>query len=510
MTANARLRQALAASSPDRTREFQLTCHELLDAGLFEELVAHLLPLAEGTGASNFTIWQLLGLAYRGLQDSAAACNAFRRAADLAPTDPLIAHSLARTSLEAGYPSAALFARARELAPRDSQVLLGEAAAVLADGDASGSRRSLGALLTEHPGWHDGHRALAKIVAMTDPQADRLASLRQALKRHGQDSTLWFRMIEIAMQGDDYRLALSLIEEARRAIGASSELVRAEAICRNESGDPQLAEALFQRLPEPANAAAYAHVLRNCIRLGRIEEAVRMADRQFPAEQEVHLWPYRALLWRLTGDERWQWLEGDPRLIGCYDISAELGPMDQLAEVLRTIHLGTGAPIDQSVRGGTQSDGNILARAEPEIRQLRAAMIEAVRSHIAQLPKPDLSHPTLAGRREPIRIEGAWSVRLMSQGHHVDHVHPLGWLSSAFYAALPEGPSGIDRSATAKDGWLTFGECRTLLPDFEAFRTIEPKVGTLALFPSTMWHGTRPFNSGERMTVALDVARLSQ
>ena len=40
----------------------------------------------------------------------------------------------------------------------------------------------------------------------------------------------------------------------------------------------------------------------------------------------------------------------------------------------------------------------------------------------------------------------------------------------------------------------------------EPFRTIEPKPGRLALFPSTMWHGTYPFDAGERLTVAFDVA----
>jgi hypothetical protein len=34
---------------------------------------------------------------------------------------------------------------------------------------------------------------------------------------------------------------------------------------------------------------------------------------------------------------------------------------------------------------------------------------------------------------------------------------------------------------------------------------IRPHVGRLALFPSTLFHGTRPFSAGERMTVAFDV-----
>jgi hypothetical protein len=56
-------------------------------------------------------------------------------------------------------------------------------------------------------------------------------------------------------------------------------------------------------------------------------------------------------------------------------------------------------------------------------------------------------------------------------------------------------------------GWLTLGEPDSLLGiDLAPWRKIEPKVGQLVLFPSTMWHGTVPFEHGERMTVAFDVA----
>ena len=46
--------------------------------------------------------------------------------------------------------------------------------------------------------------------------------------------------------------------------------------------------------------------------------------------------------------------------------------------------------------------------------------------------------------------------------------------------------------------------------DLPPIRLIEPRPGRLVLFPSTMWHGTRPFAQGERLTVAFDVARPPQ
>jgi hypothetical protein len=56
-------------------------------------------------------------------------------------------------------------------------------------------------------------------------------------------------------------------------------------------------------------------------------------------------------------------------------------------------------------------------------------------------------------------------------------------------------------------GWLSLGEATELGLDLPPVRLIEPKPGRLVLFPSTMWHGTRPFTEGERLTVAFDVAR---
>jgi predicted 2-oxoglutarate/Fe(II)-dependent dioxygenase YbiX len=99
-----------------------------------------------------------------------------------------------------------------------------------------------------------------------------------------------------------------------------------------------------------------------------------------------------------------------------------------------------------------------------------------------------------------VRFSGSWSVRLEAMGRHSNHVHPQGWISSAFYVAVPE-------SLTGEQGWLTLGEAQSELNvDLPPIRRVAPKQGQLVLFPSMMWHGTLPFSSGERMTVAFDVA----
>ena len=93
-------------------------------------------------------------------------------------------------------------------------------------------------------------------------------------------------------------------------------------------------------------------------------------------------------------------------------------------------------------------------------------------------------------------------MRLRSGGRHSNHVHPQGWISSALYVSLPPKGEGEPDDA----GWLTLGQPDDKLAlDVAPFRKVEPKRGQLVLFPSWMWHGTVPFEEGERLTVAFDV-----
>lgn len=495
------LRRALSAASPEQPDNLYRAVAAAVRGGQYEAARDTIAGFpARLRNEARFQ--QQLGLAHRGLLDSADAHAAFARAARLAPADPLIAHSLARTALEAGAPALALFDAARQLAPGDGAVQLGRAAAQLAEGCGAAACVDLAAVLRKSPGWFEGHLTFAKLAAILARGDAPGQTLREALARNPASTELWRALIRVSLGAYDYPAAREQILEARHALGDNPELGHLDAHCLSELGEASAAQQLFDRLPLPDNGVTALPVLRNLIRLGRYDQALRLAALDFPAPGDMAVWPYRALLWRLTGDARWDWLEGDERLIRTYDISAGIGSLDDLAVCLRAVHRGSQQPLDQSVRGGTQTDGMLFARAEPEIRRLRSAVDQAVRDYVAQLPPPDPAHPSLPAIRDPLRYEGAWSVRLDGSGYHHDHVHTHGWVSSACYIVLPD-----TRGDQAEAGWLTFGENRRLLPDLEAFRTVEPALGHLVLFPSTMWHGTRPFSSGERLTVAFDIAR---
>jgi hypothetical protein len=93
-------------------------------------------------------------------------------------------------------------------------------------------------------------------------------------------------------------------------------------------------------------------------------------------------------------------------------------------------------------------------------------------------------------------------VKLEPEGFHADHIHPDGWLSSAFYVELPKAIENARR-----EGWIKFGQpALPTRPPLEAEHFVRPAPGKLVLFPSYMWHGTVPFSGDEtRLTMAFDV-----
>jgi len=80
-------------------------------------------------------------------------------------------------------------------------------------------------------------------------------------------------------------------------------------------------------------------------------------------------------------------------------------------------------------------------------------------------------------------------------------VHDRGWISSTYFAALTPKQSPRDPHS----GWLKLGEPNRAPPGCTPEAFVEPKVGTLILFPSFMWHGVIPFEGDERLSLSFDV-----
>jgi len=463
------------------------------------------LPLLDAARAfhpRDARLWQVTGLLYRALDDLAPAVAAFEKAAALAPGDALIAHGHARAALEAGIPAVYLFERAHRLAPLDGAVLLGLAAANSAQESPEAALALVGDHLRQFPAWIPGHALMARLHCVLGDRAHFVDSFERALEALPQAADLWIELIITMIHADRFEEALAIIARARAAAGPHLAFDANEAVCFDEMGNFSEADRLFAALAHVDDFNFLIRRTRHALRAGRPEEAAALAEPAMALPGGNMITPYLSMAWRMLDDPRQTWLAGDEKLIGVYDLGDDLGSMAPFAERLRALHNTTHQPLEQSLRGGTQTDGALFSRIEPEIRALRRVIVQAVERHIAQLPPPDPLHPTLKHLRPAlVRFSGSWSVRLLDGGYHINHIHPEGWFSSAFYIAVPE-------SSGEHDGWLAVGGSEKQLGiDLPPARLIEPKPGRLVLFPSTMWHGTMPFAAGERLTIAFDVAR---
>lgn len=491
-----------AASRPFDTAALEQLAKIAVDEG--EEECA--LPLLDRALAKNPTarLWQWKGLLERSIDELKRALESFAKASSLDPSDASIAHGRARVAMEAGLDAQDLYERARVLAPRNGALVIGLAAARAAAGKGDLAVADLEAAVESSPMWLEGHEQLGQLLATMGRADEATASLERALARFPNAVSLWETLLHVQLRRGSYQALKAIVERAEAASVDSPELAIYRGIHAAEFSEETYPSDLFANAPSHVDMALGKWRIRHLLRVGEVNAAIPLIDRELQRDRAADLWAYASTAWRLAGDPRSEWLEGDPRLVSVTDITDLLPPIETLAATLRSLHVARGEYLDQSVRKGTQTDGPLFSRIDPVIRHLRKAIVAAVETHVAQLPPPDPRHPMLGQpRNRRVRFSGSWSVRLRSGGHHSNHVHPQGWISSALYVALPS--RGADEREDA--GWLTLGEPDSLLGiDLAPWRQIEPKVAQLVLFPSTMWHGTVPFEHGERMTVAFDVA----
>ena len=273
---------------------------------------------------------------------------------------------------------------------------------------------------------------------------------------------------------------------------------------------------------EQVGPDGYLIASRLAIRNEQYETALTYLDKyeQYLPDNQS-LWAYRGLCWRLMGhEEKANWLMNPEIFIQTETCPVPAGYASRqeflgaLHDRLMQYHVTIKEPANQSLRGGTQTIGKLLSYDDPVIKDFKASITQTVMDYIKRLPDDD-THPLC--RRKQTILDGqgidfpaSWSVRLTGGGYHVNHIHPMGWMSSAFYVAMDD--SQIGEGGNDLSGWIKFGESSMRLGDKEhIYKYVKPEAGMLALFPSFMWHGTVPFGSDKdqgkvyRMTAPFDV-----
>lgn len=258
---------------------------------------------------------------------------------------------------------------------------------------------------------------------------------------------------------------------------------------------------------QPDNVAAAENFVAASLSAGHPREALPTIERFRALTPRDQRWiTYRADVARQC-DEGWfdEWCNLE-RVVHVYEIAPPPGyaSLEEFHAAVRPAlearHRQRSHPLDQSLRHGTQTSRALLADPDPIIHALLGAMAEPIASYQAQMSR-DAAHPLYARNTAPAHMVGCWSIRLKRGGFHVNHIHPQGWISSAYYVSVP---SEVE-DTSMRSGWIKFGEPRFPMPNGEAGRFVQPRPGRLVLFPSYLWHGTTPILGDEpRLTIAFD------
>jgi tetratricopeptide (TPR) repeat protein len=442
--------------------------------------------------------------ALHGEQRIEEALEAIRQAAQAEPENPQAAFGRAQLSFEAWRPAAELFAVARALIPGQPDLIRNHALALAAEGQSAAAEQLLEGELGANPGWLDGHKTLASMRITMAAQTRFDQSYVDAAQAQPQNAPLWMGWFQQHVSLKNWDRAREILARAQRAVGANRSLEMAALFLDSETGEGKDLSNRFAAFADLADPGMDLCHVRHCLKSRAIDRALAIAMRQLSGPAARMFWPYVASCWRLLGDERAVWLDGDPLYAKVLDLDFSAGALATLAKVLRGLHRLRAPYPEQSVRGGTQTDRQLFFHPDPAIQNARTKITKAIAGYLAELPPPDPHHPLLAFPRISILFEGSWSVRLAGGGHHSSHTHMMGWISSAFYVALPEAMSVAVGDAPA--GWLSLGAPPPELKlGVKPYAHIQPKPGRLVLFPSTLWHATEPFAEGERLTMAFDV-----
>jgi len=355
------------------------------------------------------------------------------------------------------------------------------------------------------------HRELNQLLYRLDRGDEFLKSYDEAMALLPDFASLPLGKADLLYRADRHEEAL---ENFARAAHLSPGSVSAQdgmglalmSLGRLDEAVRQHEKALAM---EPENVGTRINALSTLLRAGEVERARDVAEeglRREPDHQTyLALW---GLALRALGDPREASINDYASQVQVFELDPPEGFSDmesfnhELNAYLDRLHTDKREFLDQTLRGGTQTLDNLFRAGHDPVDKLRAQIDKAVAIYISRM-KADETHPLLKYKRDDFRYTDSWSSRLYDCGFHTNHVHPRGWISSAYYVSVPEAAA----DETAKQGWIKFGEPHIEMGLKDPIRrTVKPRPGTLVLFPSYTWHGTVPFHDKTaRTTIAFDV-----
>lgn len=514
LRSNGRLRDAeeqysIALELEPNSRIARLALARLLNEGGAHEAARAEAQVLVENDARDAEAWTALGQAQRALGDLVAAEASYRRALELKPGYGVARHNLGALlgELKRAEESLAELDRAAAAGIAGAQLQFNRGRALMELGRLDEAEAALAAAATAAPRDVRSQALLARLRFMRgDPDYTR--ELAAAASRF-KEPALLLALGDLLRRGGELAAAEDIVRSLLAEHGWAPQPAAALAVLLQEQGRLDEAEQQARRASaaRPDDPVLTENLVAILLQRGEAREALERAQRERHRAPLDQRWlAYEATAARLLGDPRYAELYDYARFVRPFDLEPPVG-FDSIAALHAELvprlverHRLQAHPLDQSLRMGTQTTRSLLADPDPVIRAFVAGLEAPIAAYRAAIGHSE-SHPYLARNLGRTRLTGCWSVRLRRGGFHVNHIHPEGWISSAYYVEVPEEV----RDTEARSGWIKFGEPRMAVPGAGPAHFVQPAAGRLVLFPSYMWHGTMPIHGDEpRMTIAFD------
>jgi tetratricopeptide (TPR) repeat protein len=486
--------------------------YQLIETGRAADALPLTTALAAAPGASHSAL-AVHAAALKALSRRAEALAFERRAARENPTSGVAWHNMAASLDDLRQSGEARLAidRALALGLDGPETWLVKAHVQLNLLDSPGAITAYRQVLRRSPTHEIAAQELARLVWVETGDWQAATAPLNGARAAGSRSTPVVLMEGKILEAAGQRDALhALFDAALVQEPDNPSINRAAAQAWLEDEDLDKASALAERTVRLAPRSAQALIELAAVRLAQGRgpdalEAARLSTTVEPLDQST--WGWLATAARATGDPAYPQLHDYARFVRPYRIETPAGwpsleaYLADLEQILRALHRFKVHPADQSLRQGTQTNVDFGQSDDPVIKAFFAAIDGPIRRYMEDVGEG--ADPLRARNTGAYRIESSWSVLLKPNGFHVNHYHPMGWLSSAFYVRLPTEALDSD----AREGWIKFGEPPfKTVPAQPPAHFVRPEPGLLVLFPSYMWHGTVPFTTAEdRLTIAFDV-----
>lgn len=364
-----------------------------------------------------------------------------------------------------------------------------------------------------HAGYVESHINLNDLLWETDNKQEFLSSYVEAMKQLPENLELKYAYSRTLLRIKNFSQCRDFLAPFEALLCGSPEYLDLYARALKGMGliDDSLALQCKAMDCPMDNIEPRLNYVQSLLENGDTEKALSHVKVALEHEPDNKLaWAFLGVCWRSLGTGSEGELNDYDNLVREYEIGIPSGFNNieefcsALNDYLELLHVATNQPLEQTLTGGTQTRGNLFDDQNPLIQAFIKEVHLCIDDYIKQTA-PFSGRFPIINTSSDYQFSGSWSVKLRKHGHHTSHIHPMGWLSSAFYVRLPKTVSNTQ----AKEGWFKLGEPNLVLPQkLDAQKYIQPKVGKLVLFQSYMWHGTEAFSSDEsRTTIAFDVVQ---